>query len=214
MSVDEKKASAPPTTPASATNKGCVVCKNVIPDEARYCNECKSYQDIRQYLNVSQTALALIVAALAFLGSSLKAVTDFWNRNSDTTIVFQGGTVDEITLVAMNTGRSQSLLRRYRLKSGDVLSEAELVLIADPKLPSNVVPANGALTIHLRTNGLATTLSAEELRNKVKTLEVTVEVEVQESDGDKRKISDTFPAFGIEPFIMKFVLLAKEEAGT
>lgn len=193
----------------------CVVCKEFIPSNADYCNQCKSYQDKRRYFgyfSLSQTALALIVAVLAFLGSSLTAVNEFVHRDSETTIAFQGATADEITLTAMNTGRSPSLLRRYYLKSEDpnALERAELALIVDPKLLGNVVPANGGLTIRLRTNGLVTKLSDEQLREKVRALNMTVYVEVQESDRGKHTIRDTFPASGIELFIMKYTIRKKQ----
>ena len=195
----------------------CVVCKECIAFGSDYCNQCKSYQDIRRHFSVSQAVVALVVAVLAFTGSSLTAVSEFANRNSQTTVAFQSATLDEITISAMNTGRSPSLLRGYRLISTNhnVLEDARLEMISNPTavptVPGNVVPAKGGLTIRLRTTGLSSRLTDRQLRAELPTLRMVVEVVVQESDGGEHKRTDQFLALRIEDFILNYRAKLKKE---
>lgn len=194
--------------------KQCVSCGYFIPFRAVQCKECKSYQGWRKHFGLSTTVLALLVALISVLTPLLRAAIEFATRHSETSIAFQGETIDEIRISAMNTGRSPSLLRSYQLVSGDhdVLQDARLELVAEsPERPANVVPPNAGITVRLRVNGMTTSLSPAELREKLNALVMTVQTEVEESDGGKHTVSDSFPALRIEQVILKFATQEKKK---
>jgi predicted nucleic acid-binding Zn ribbon protein len=192
---------------ATQYKRQCVSCGYFIPFGAVQCKECKSYQGWRRHFGFSTTVLALLVALISVLTPLLRAAIEFATHDSETSIAFQGETIDEIRISAMNTGRSPSLLRSYQLVSGDhgVLQDARLELVAkSPEAPANVVPPNAGITVRLRVDGMTTSLSPAELRQKLGELVMTVQTEVEESDGGKHTVSDSFPALRIEQVILKF----------
>jgi hypothetical protein len=185
----------------------CTVCGKNLPFGATYCTECKSYQGLHRYFGMSQIVLVLCAALLTVLIPTAKGVNDFVTRDSETTIALQSFTSKEIVISAINKGRSPSLLREFHLISGNpaILNNAELELVAnpetDPKSPGNVVPANGGLTIRLKTSGLDVKVARGQLEIG-KLRQMKIEVDVLESDGSKTKPGDSFPAIRIEAFIL------------
>ncbi len=185
----------------------CVVCGGNLAAGATYCNECKSHQDWRRHIGVSQTTLALLVALVSLVTPMLKEIADFTRRHSLTTVVFQSATDKEITINALNTGKSRSLLRGFRLVSGDhrILNDAELDVVSnDSKL--TVLRGDEEMSIRLKPlTGLTAHTPYDELSDSLKNLKLTLVVDVQESTGVLKERRDTFPAVRIERFILNAV---------
>jgi hypothetical protein len=187
----------------------CVVCQEYIPFNADYCNECKSYQDERRvwgrYFGVSQAMLALIVALITVLTPLLRATIDFLNRDSNTKIVFQSATLDEIMIVAMNTGLRPSSLRRSWLEPAghDVIRKADLKIVSDDLKMMSIIPANEQVSIRFRVRtGLTATVPHSELAEKLLGRDMLIVVEVEESIGDVKERSVTVGAEQLEDFIL------------
>lgn len=53
--------------PIQSETKPCKVCAEPIKTAARICNQCKSYQDWRSYLSMSQSVLALAIALISVM---------------------------------------------------------------------------------------------------------------------------------------------------
>jgi hypothetical protein len=185
----------------------CAVCGANMPYRASYCNACKSYQNWRRHIGVSQTTLALLVALISMVTPMLKEISDFARRDSNTTVAFQSATEKEITVNVLNTGKSRSLLRRFRLVSGDhrILEDADLDVVAnDSKL--TVLRADDEMSIRLKPlTGLTAHKPYEELSDSLRNLEMTLVIDVQESTGIVELRRHTFPAVRIERFILEAV---------
>ena len=59
-----------PITPRRA----CFNCAETLPQAAKYCTHCSTYQDWRKYLPFSSTVLSLLVALLAVLGTTVPVI--------------------------------------------------------------------------------------------------------------------------------------------
>jgi hypothetical protein len=91
--------------PPELTTKACRNCASEIPVAAVLCKECKSYQDWRGWLSVSQTGLALAVALVSVIGSTAPVLIEqFSAKNSKLSLNFAGTVGGEALLAVANPG--------------------------------------------------------------------------------------------------------------
>lgn len=93
----------------------CVVCGGAIRKGTNYCNTCKSYQDFRKHFGVSTTVLSILTALIAVLTPAIHAVTDFFNRHSNTTVIVQEAYEEGVHVEFRNSGRTFSQIVKTQL---------------------------------------------------------------------------------------------------
>jgi hypothetical protein len=115
-----------------------------------------------------------------------------------------------------NTGLSPSTLRSYRLRFGELPIKDERLALTRSETPEtrDYIPEEGEVTIGLTMPGGRTGLPRPELEALIGAQQVTLQVEVQESDSPRDgpwspRIA-TFPADGIREFILAKVLCKGE----
>jgi hypothetical protein len=168
----------------------CRVCRQFIPPGAKRCNACQTYQGQWWRVTVSTLVLSLLISLLSVLKPALEQVQGFLNRHSKTTITFLSATDTVITVRAVNTGGSRSVVRGCRIRFGALpVSDADLELFrTEAAAPQNWVPANGELTINYTVAGLESSVARDTLVEQLATAAAPViEVDVEESAGPKTR---------------------------
>jgi hypothetical protein len=174
--------------------KPCTVCNQWMPKDATRCNACQSFQDHRRYVPTLTSVLPLLTAFASVCALALNQLTDYVNRNSSTSVIVARADANLLYVRASNTGRASSTLRRYTLDFGTKVpvETAPLELYGDDKLTSeNVVAGGGQVNIRLLARGFTPRLrpdgtgrfSPEEIKNALDVNQVTLSVDVQESNG-------------------------------
>ena len=83
----------------------CSTCAEKILARAKKCTHCGSFQDWRKFVDVGNTALALLVALVTVVGSTLPHVLAAARGGGSNIAVALGALeIDRITLVARNDG--------------------------------------------------------------------------------------------------------------
>lgn len=94
-----------PVSVAHPTTKTCKHCAAHIPLGARLCKECKSYQDWRGWLPISQTTLALVVALVSVLTAAAPTVQELiTEKNSRLSMNYIGTSNGEVLMATTNAG--------------------------------------------------------------------------------------------------------------
>ena len=132
----------------------CNNCKKRIPMKAVFCNECKTYQGVRQYFNIAATVLSLMLASFAVINGVYLAATYLSDRNSHTRLKVTGAEQNLIYLKVWNTGRKPSTLVTYRLKFDGLPKAKELTLqqfneTSTPEAQNLILPGKDPVTISL-----------------------------------------------------------------
>jgi len=193
------------------TRVPCKVCGEPIRFKAKYCNDCKSYQDLRQYFGVSVTFLSILTALVAVLAPFLRAAIDFKNRNSNTTMIVTDATADGVYVQFRNSGLAFSQIARAQLIFDDSigLGTAELQqaaignILIRPNEPLNVV-------FRLRA-GLQRTgeLTDEQILQKIHDKRVKLRCVIAESDNPNHVLPEMeLPELGARDLIRKGLLHA------
>lgn len=112
-----------------ALGKPCPDCRQPVPDKAKICPNCKSYQDWRRYAGIGQTNLALIVAVFS-IATTLFAIG--WP------LVTYKGAVMHLIIEAMDKDGGTFLLRNDG-RSGGVVTIRN-VLSTAPATPGGTNP--------------------------------------------------------------------------
>jgi hypothetical protein len=83
----------------------CRQCKNEIPDGAKLCSQCDSYQDWRGILPISSTALALLVALVTAISSALPVLSSYFHVPA-AEIEFSSPIIQDetVSVIASNVG--------------------------------------------------------------------------------------------------------------
>lgn len=161
------------------TEKPCQVCREPIPYDAGFCNNCKSYQDWRRYIPGSQVPLALLTALIAIITPAITAVSWLRHYQSNTSAVFVSAGPDKILVYVWNTGRNPSAVLKTRLLyTGAPLQDADL----DPATWAQaLIKQNGhsILDLTIREPRMKPAVS------QCKCASARVVVDVQESDGSR-----------------------------
>ena len=96
----------------------CRQCKNLIPQQARLCSHCNSYQDWRSWFWVSNTTLALLTALVSVI--SIIAPTFYkYFHTPQSKAVLTAPSLDGTTLriIAVNRGDASASLTAARVSS-------------------------------------------------------------------------------------------------
>jgi len=98
------------------TRVPCKVCGEPIRFGAKYCNDCKSYQNLRQYLpGFSAVFMALLTAALSTLPAALNALTNYRNRNSKTMMIVTDADENGVHVQFRNSGLKFAQIAKVQL---------------------------------------------------------------------------------------------------
>jgi len=90
--------------------KTCKTCGHEIPDMAIKCTTCGSFQNWRGHINVSSTVLALLIALVSVVASSIPVLSEMFDQDdSDVNLVYQLYDVDQdnrhnFFFIAANSG--------------------------------------------------------------------------------------------------------------
>ena len=85
--------------------KSCSTCALTIPEKARKCTKCDSFQDWRKYIAFSTTNLALMTALLSVATLAGPNIFNlFGTNNSDLRVSFQGIQDNAAIVLIANTG--------------------------------------------------------------------------------------------------------------
>jgi hypothetical protein len=172
----------------------CPTCGEPMPVKARRCNKCSCYRDIRRLIPMTSSVFSTITAMFAVFALLSTQYLNYLNRESKTSISFTGADTRVIYVHVANSGRKASTLRAYRLRFGGLPIETErLVLLnGDSREVKSVIPAGGEARIGLLVRGLTPgrknqagveRYSAEEIHRLTDTAQVTLEIDVEESNG-------------------------------
>jgi hypothetical protein len=183
----------------------CKVCGQFLPPLAKRCNLCQTYQGQWWRVTVSTLAISLVISLVSVLTPALAQLQRFLNRNSKTTITFLAATDNVITVRAVNTGGSPSVVRGCRIRFGALpVSDADLELhrTAEAPLPQNWVPAAGDLTLNYTVAGLESSVARDTLADRLASAGAPLmEIEIEESDGPETRTVRT-PAKAVAEFIL------------
>lgn len=139
----EPERPGPSTERPSASTKPCRECGSVIPSSARLCKECKSYQSgWRAVVSVSTPVLALAVALVSVLGSTVPAIHAAAHRPASKLSFGPAALRGDLALVSVtNTGDAPAIVRGGLLYDGhipvftlDALNLADLNVLPGSKL--------------------------------------------------------------------------------
>lgn len=87
------------------SRKICITCAELIPDRAKRCNKCNSYQNWRRYFDYSSTVLALLTALVSVTTFALPVIKQsVFGENSEILSVFHGFDNDSFIMIATNQG--------------------------------------------------------------------------------------------------------------
>lgn len=116
-------------------NEPCVICKSPIPEGAKLCNECQSYQGrLRRHFPISGTALALLGSIITvFVTAVVPATSYLLNLESRTRFKVTSADNLALHLTVWNTGQKPSVLIGCRLNFGKLPIEDVALLLADEK---------------------------------------------------------------------------------
>jgi hypothetical protein len=185
----------------------CGVCTQWMPATALRCDNCGSYRGWRKLTSVSTTLFAIISSVFSGLTVLLTLYSGYSHRNSNTSISFMSADQDVIYVLVSNTGKAKSTMRAYLLKFGELpIDEVKLVPLPGA---SSVVPTEGESRIGLMVRGLSARFdptrqmrfSRDEILPQVNTKSVTLEIDVDESNGRAVR-SDSFEAYQIRDLIL------------
>jgi len=190
----------------------CNVCGEPIRLDAKYCNTCKSYQDVRQYLgNFSAIFLAVLTAALSAVPPALRAVIDYNNRNSRTTMVVKDADEHGVYVQFRNSGLAFSQIAKAQL----IFDESVKLLPADlqqAEIGNTLIRPNEPLNVVFRLSaGLQRTgkLTDEEILQKIHDKPVKLRCVIAESDNPNHVLPEMeLPELGARDLIRKGLLHA------
>ncbi len=90
--------------------KICKICGHEMPESASKCTTCGSFQNWRGHINFSSTILALLVALVSVIASSIPVLSEMFDQDdSDVNLVYQLYNVDKANkynyyFIAANSG--------------------------------------------------------------------------------------------------------------
>ena len=188
----------------------CPKCGESMPKTARFCNQCKTWRDLRRFVPITSAVYSSLTSLLAVIALLMGQYANFQNRHSKTSLSFTGADTRVVYVHVANTGRSASTLRAFRLNFRKLPIETErlVFLTGDSHEVKSVIPAGGEAHIGLRVRGLTPRLntttqkrySAAEIHRMVDAEQVTLEIDVEESNGRFVRSVD-FEAFQIRALI-------------
>jgi hypothetical protein len=170
----------------------CVVCGSGIRKGSRYCNTCKSYQDVRQHFGVSTTFLSILTTLIAVLTPALHAVTDFLNRNSNTSMIVTDVDEKGVYVQFRNSGGHFSQLAKAQLIFDDSVP-LKPALLQQTEIGNVLIRPNEPLSVVLRLSaGLERTvnLTDPEILDRIRKKRVKLRCFIAESNNPDHKLDD------------------------
>ena len=123
----------------------CSQCRLEIPENAKFCTHCQSYQDWRRHFSVSSTVLALLTALVSVVSVTLPGFMHIFHTPassmSDPIVTIEGTT---IRVLVMNSGDAPGVFVRAFPK-GDYLAGATKIRLRDEQ-KAVIAPGSNLLT--------------------------------------------------------------------
>ncbi len=192
--------------------QNCKSCGRWIPDGARRCGECNSYQDWRRRIPGNEIVLASLTSILTLLGTMTVAAINFLDRPSRTSVLVKGFVPaegvdpdkDVLVVRANNHGRFPSMIRGATLD----LTSVDAV-VADLRITNfeGEIPGEGHFDLKLYTDTVKAKTTNENVAALLCSNEVILTFDAEESDlwGNMKK-PDTPLAVRIQgPFIRSWI---------
>lgn len=179
--------------------KECRSCAKMIPRAARVC-ECGAYQHWwRRLLSIK---VAGVLGVIIGLGAAIKVIVGW--LPSKTEVQFAGTKGEVIYLHVTNKGGSPSALLDYVLEFGDIPIENARLELINAHADRGLIRPGDSVTVGLIARGLerrAAGVDEIERLLREKTAEVTLQVQVEESNKIKRVLPVRFPAAHVRELI-------------
>ncbi|MDG0806363.1 hypothetical protein PO856_003639 [Pectobacterium brasiliense] len=123
----------------------CKQCRYPIPNSARICSKCNSYQDWRSFVPFSNTALALLTALISVIGIAAPAFYTLVHTPRSKAVLTMPS-VDGTTLriIAINKGDAPASLIRAWVDSDYLAAATKVKLRSDSD--AIIQPGNKLLT--------------------------------------------------------------------
>lgn len=130
---------------ASQLDLKCKQCGLPIPDNARLCHHCHSYQDWRGWLSISNTALALIIALITVVSTSVVTLGDYFRvPRSDAFLTSPAIDGTSMRVVAINHGDAPAAILDSNIVS-EFLAPSTKIKLRDES--NAIIPPGSQLLI-------------------------------------------------------------------
>lgn len=97
-----------PNEPRDTQQKCCIVCGELIKSTAKKCIHCDSFQDLRRFLPISNTMLALVIALISVIAAVSPVIKNlFVEKNSEILVRLQDVHRESIYLMLSNLGERE-----------------------------------------------------------------------------------------------------------
>lgn len=168
---------------SSSENKACVNCAEPIRTTARLCKHCNTYQDVRRWLPVSSTVLALLVACISVLTAALPVISEFLAdpraRLTVSSPTIRGGS---LFLVASNTGKSPAVIKSAWIESNQFKQSLKL----EPVKAEDVFIEPGTKQVQLVLKIPYDATGAQGIANRIANTDTATEVSLYlKTDGGR-----------------------------
>jgi len=131
--------------------KKCKYCKSDIDKQASYCIHCSHYQNWRRFFKVSNSSLALFIALITVLSSTLPILNKMLEKEETSlTFSFLESTDGNFDILVTNEGNKRGVIGSIKLKlstskKDERYEELTLTLGSSPR----IVESNAAFKINL-----------------------------------------------------------------
>jgi len=165
----------------------CRVCQRAIPENATFCNDCKSYQgSVLRWIPRSLIGLSLITTLVAVINPAVTAFDWYRHYDSKTSAnLFMPPDLNKISLYVWNSGRNPSAVLHCRLHYTD--SEDDDLELVPFDAKQVLIGANAQSVLDLKVPKVEKQPFA---KGPAKVL-----VEIQESNGNLNKFTRDLPPY-------------------
>ncbi|WP_298517481.1 hypothetical protein [uncultured Kordia sp.] len=131
--------------------KKCKYCKSDIDKQASYCTHCSHYQNWRRFFKASNSTLALFIALITVLTSTLPILNKMFEKEKTSlTFSFLESTDGNFDILVTNEGNKRGIIGSVKLKlsiskKNDQYEELSLTLGSNPR----IIEPNAAFKINL-----------------------------------------------------------------
>ena len=187
--------------------RNCTVCAAaLLAPGALRCNACGRYQrGWRSLGEVSTATLALLSTIFSALAATVAWGSGLMNRHSRTAITFLSADASAVTISATNSGRRTSVVRDVVLAFDESagIARTQLHFVrGETRLLNAVQPGQSIALDYQAPGGYATKQTWAQVHEVLGKTMVTLEVEVEESNGRRAVRKETFAASRIADFVL------------
>lgn len=183
--------------PKKELTKLCRQCSNEIPDAARLCTKCHSYQDMRGWIPISSTVLAMLVALVTVSTSLINAIgNNSISKESSSLVNNPVVHKKSLSFIATNSGKSPAMIEHIFLENKIFPGHIDLI----PREPSDTFIPFGSKQVTYDAKILA---SVEESR-------ATMSAVLNATPDDKKRYSQS----DLGEAATQLVIVIKESDGS